>query len=151
MDLINDLEDISLPLLTDGDIEVFVNKMLSGREVPYEEDVPQRLIVRLGRPIPLFMQMATQDLYRLWKKEQRKIVAADVDTIFDALIVSSGARTRLQHYYIANPAILYGSQTLDCLCFVGTNQYMQIWAESGNADARNGTLVSGPRHRTSGA
>ena len=45
------------------------------------------------------MQMATQDLYRLWKKEQRKIVAADVDTIFDALIVSSGARTRLQHYY----------------------------------------------------
>ena len=99
VDLINDLEDISLPLLTDGDIEVFVNKMLSGREVPYEEDVPQRLIVRLGRPIPLFMQMATQDLYRLWKKEQRKIVAADVDTIFDALIVSSGARTRLQHYY----------------------------------------------------
>ena len=73
--------------------------MLSGRGVRFETDVVQRLIARLGRPIPLFMQMATQDLYRLWKNEQRKIVATDVDTLFDALIVSSGARTRLQHFY----------------------------------------------------
>ncbi len=99
VDLINDLEDVPLPQLTDGDIEVFVNEMLSGRGVPYDEAVPRQMSVRLGRPIPLFMQMATQDLYRLWKKEQRKIFAADVDAIFDALIVSSGARTRLQHYY----------------------------------------------------
>ena len=99
VDLINDLEDVPLPQLTDGDIEVFVNEMLSGRGVLYDEAVPRRMSVRLGRPIPLFMQMATQDLYRLWKKEQRKIFAADVDAIFDALIVSSGARTRLQHYY----------------------------------------------------
>ena len=99
VDLINDLEDVPLPQLTDGDIEVFVNEMLNGRGVPYDEAVPQRMSVRLGRPIPLFMQMATQDLYRLWKKEQRKILAADVDAIFDALIVSSSARTRLQHYY----------------------------------------------------
>ncbi len=99
VDLINDLEDIPLPPLTDDDIEVFVTEMLSGRGVPYDEAVPQRISVRLGRPIPLFLQMATQDLYRLWKKEERTILAADVDTIFDALIVSSGARTRLQHYY----------------------------------------------------
>ncbi len=99
VDLINDLEDVSLPPLTDGDIETFVNDMLSGRGVPFEEDVAQQLIARLGRPIPLFMQMATQDLYRLWKKEQRKIVATDVDTVFEKMIVSSGARTRLQHFY----------------------------------------------------
>ena len=99
VDLINDLEDVLLPPLTDGDIEVFVNEMLSGRGVPYDEAVPRRMSFRLGRPIPLFMQMATQDLYRLWKKEQRKILATDVDAIFDVLIVSSGARTRLQHYY----------------------------------------------------
>ncbi len=99
VDLINDLEDIPLPPLTDGNIRAFVTEMLSGRGVPYQEDVPQRLVSRLGRPIPLFMQMATQDLYRLWKKEQRGIVASDVDTIFEALIISPGARTRLQHYY----------------------------------------------------
>ena len=116
VDLINDLEDVPLPPLTDSDIEVFVNEMLSGRGVPYDEAVPRRMSVRLGRPIPLFMQMATQDLYRLWKKEQRKILAADVDAIFDTLIVSSGARARLQHYYsriqqyytrIANARIAY--------------------------------------------
>ena len=45
------------------------------------------------------MQMATQDLHRLWKREQRGIVAADVDSVFDALIVGSAARTRLQHFH----------------------------------------------------
>ena len=98
VDLINDFEDVSLPPLTDGDIETFVKEMLSGRDVPFD-DVPQRLIARLGRPIPLFMQMATQDLYRLWKREQRKIVATDVDTVFDAMVVGSAARTRLQHFH----------------------------------------------------
>ena len=99
VDLINDLTDISLPPLTEGDIETFVADMLSGRGVPFDADVPQRLIARLGRPIPLFMQMATQELYRRWKRDQRRLVAADVDTVFDEMIVGSGARTRLQHFH----------------------------------------------------
>ena len=73
--------------------------MLGGRDAPFDDDVPQRLIARLGRPIPFFMQMATQDLYRLWKQTQRKIVATDVDAVFDAMIVGSTARTRLQHFH----------------------------------------------------
>ena len=99
VDLINDLEDISLPLLTDSDIETFVTEMLGRWDVPFDDDIPQRLIARLGRPIPFFMQMATQDLYRLWKRTQRKIVATDVDTVFDAMVVGSAARTRLQHFH----------------------------------------------------
>ena len=99
VDLINDLDDVFLPPLTDGDIETFVTDMLSGRGVPFDGEVPQRLIARLGRPIPLFMQMATQDLYRLWKRERRCIAAADVDTVFEAMIVGSAARTRLQHFH----------------------------------------------------
>ncbi len=99
VDLINDLEDVSLPPLTERDIQVFVNEMLSGREVPFDDEVPQRLITRLGRPIPLFMQMATQELYQLWKREQRALVAEDVDAVFATLIVGSGARTRLQHFH----------------------------------------------------
>ena len=70
-----------------------------GRDVPFDDDVSQRLIARLGRPIPLFMQMAAQDLYRLWKREQRRIAAADVDSVFDAMIIGSAARTRLQHFH----------------------------------------------------
>ena len=99
VDLINDLEDVSLPPLTDEDIETFVTDMLGGRGVPFDDDVPQRLIARLGRPIPLFMQMATQELYRRWKREQHRIVAADVDSVFDEMIVGSAARTRLQHFH----------------------------------------------------
>ena len=99
VDRINDLEDVSLPPLTDGDIDAFVTDMLSWRDVPFDQDVPQRLIARLGRPIPLFMQMATQDLYRLWKREQRRIIATDVDAVFEAMIVGSAARTRLQHFH----------------------------------------------------
>ena len=99
VDLVNDLEDVPLPPLTDEDIETFVTDMLGGRDVQFADDVPQRLIARLGRPIPLFMQMATHDLYRRWKREQRGIVATDVDTVFDEMIVGSAARTRLQHYH----------------------------------------------------
>ena len=99
VDLINDLADIPLPPLTDEDVKAFLNDMLGGRGVPFGKVVAPRLVARLGRPIPLFMQMATQDLYRLWKREQRKIVATDVDAVFDAMIVSSGARTRLQHFH----------------------------------------------------
>lgn len=99
MDLINDFEDVALPPLTDDDVKAFTKEMLSGRDVPFDDDVPQRLIDRLGRPIPLFMQMATQNLYRLWKHERRKVVVADVDAVFDVLIVGSAARTRLQHFH----------------------------------------------------
>ena len=98
VDLFNDFDDVPLPLFSEGDIEFFVKEMLSGRGVPFDDDVPQRLIKLLGSPIALFMQMATQDLYRLWKRERRRIVAADVDAIFGAMIVGPSARTRLQHF-----------------------------------------------------
>ena len=99
VDLINDFDDIPLPPLTDGDIKAFVDDMLSGRGVQFDGDVAPRLIHRLGSPIPLFMQMATQELYHVWKREQRQVTAQDVDAVFESLIVSSAARTRLQHFY----------------------------------------------------
>ncbi|MCY4454333.1 MAG: AAA family ATPase [Immundisolibacterales bacterium] len=99
VDLINDLEDVSLPPLTEEHIETFVADMLGGRSVPFDADVPRRLIARLGRPIPFFMQIATRDLYRRWKRGQRRIAATDVDAVFNEMIVGSAARTQLQHYY----------------------------------------------------
>ena len=99
VDLVNDVEDVSLPPLTDENIATFVADMLGGRGVPFEGDVPRQLIVRLGRPIPFFMQIATQNLYRLWRREQRTISLTDVDAVFDEMIVGSAARTQLQHYH----------------------------------------------------
>ena len=99
VDLINDLEDVALPVLTPEQIEAFVHQMLAGREVPHDEAVPARLIARLGRPIPLFMQMATQDLYRRWKHNGYPLTGADIDGVFDSLVTTSAARDKLQHFY----------------------------------------------------
>ena len=99
LDLINSLHDVALPVLNDQQVREFVRKMLSERQVPFAAEVPGAVAHRLGRPVPLFMQMITQDLYRMWKHEQRLIQSADVDTAFSELIVSSAARDKLQHYY----------------------------------------------------
>ena len=151
VDRINDLEDVSLPPLTDGDVEAFVTEMLSGRDVPFDDDVAQRLIARLGRPIPLFMQMATQDLYRLWKREQRKIVAADVDTVFDTMIVGSAARTRLKHFHFEDQPILRGSETFDCPCLARPNQRERIGVEARSPVAGDGTSAGKSRRHSPGA
>ncbi len=99
VDLINDLEDLSLPILTDAQVIGFVQRMLAGRGVEFEATVPECLRAHLGRPIPLFMQMATQELYRSWKKAPRKLASADVDQVFAQLVISTAARDKLQHYY----------------------------------------------------
>lgn len=99
VDLINDLDDVPLPVLTDTHVIEFVQLMLTGRGVDFDVTVPERLRAHLGRPIPLFMQMATQELYRSWKKAPRKILSADVDQVFAQLVVSTAARDKLQHYY----------------------------------------------------
>ena len=49
----------------------------------------------LSHPADFFQVL----LDRLWRREQRTIVATDVDTVFDAIIVGSAARTRLQHFH----------------------------------------------------
>ena len=99
VDLINDLDDVPLPVLTDVQVIAFVQRMLAGRGVDFDATVPEQLRVHLGRPIPLFMQMATQELYRSWKKAPRKLASADVDQVFAQLVVSTAARDKLQHYH----------------------------------------------------
>ncbi len=99
VDLINDLDDVPLPVLGDAQVIEFVQLMLAGRGVEFEAVVPECLRTHLGRPIPLFMQMATQELYRSWKKAPRKLASADVDQVFAQLVISTAARDKLQHYY----------------------------------------------------
>lgn len=99
VDLINDLDDIPLPVLTDARVVEFVQLMLDKRGVDFEATLPEQLCKHLGRPIPLFMQMATQELYRSWKKAPRKLMSTDVDQVFAQLVVSTAARDKLQHYY----------------------------------------------------
>ena len=105
VDRINDMKDVELPVLTRQQVGQFVMDMLAGRGVQFDKAIVGRVLDRLGRPIPLFLQMATQDLYRLWKKRPTKkgkrqpLTPEDVDQVFDDLIRSSAAQDKLQHFY----------------------------------------------------
>ena len=150
VDLINDFEDVALPPLTHGDIEAFVKEMLSGRDVPFDDDVVQRLIDLLGRPIPLFMQIAAQDLYRLWKRKRRRIVAADVDAVFDAMIVGSAARTRLQHFHSRIRQYYADPKRSIAHALLGTSQHERIGVEARNSVAGDGTSAGRSRRHAPG-
>ena len=96
---INDLAIETLPVLTDDEVAIFVKSMLDSRDVPIDDDVPATVLRRLGRPIPLFLQLATQDIYRSWQKRPRRISSKDVNVVFDSMISSQAAQDKLQHYH----------------------------------------------------
>jgi uncharacterized protein len=99
IDLINNLSQERLPVFTPEEVEEFVMKMLEERSVKFQPEVPSLVEKHLGRPIPIFLQMATQELYRRWKCQQKELTATDVEAVFDELITGSGAHDKLQHYY----------------------------------------------------
>lgn len=102
VDLINDLDDIPLPTLSDKQVCDFISTMLIMRDVQLDEAVPKRCLQLLGRPIPLFMEMLTHDLKRSWERRLESryaLEAEDVDAVFVELIRSSAAQDKLQHYY----------------------------------------------------
>jgi uncharacterized protein len=99
LDLFNSFNTIDLPVLTRLQTIEFVSSMLLDRSVTFDSAVPLLVADRLGRPVPLFLQMVTQDLFRSWNKKHRTLTYVDVDQIFSDLVVSSTARDKLQHYY----------------------------------------------------
>ena len=127
LDRINDLDDEPLPDLTPAQVEEFVAVMLASRGVPFERKLPVRLRELLGRPIPLFLQMLTQDLYRSWRKRPRKLKPADVDAEFARFITSTAAQDKLQHFYTrlakyyAEPALSQAHALLNQLCTTGAD------------------------------
>jgi hypothetical protein len=99
LDEINDLHDVPLPVLTPAEVKQFVCEMLAARGVEFSEQVPAKVAAELGRPVPVFLQMITQDLYRMWKRDVKKLTSREVKAAFDELIVASGARDKLQHFH----------------------------------------------------
>jgi len=101
VDLINDFNDIALPELTPDQVIEFVDEMLAGRDVTFDNSVPRTVAELLGRPIPLFLQMITQDLYRLWKRrpDRPELTPGDVNQVFADFVKSSAAQDKLQHFY----------------------------------------------------
>jgi len=99
IDLINNLSVESLPVFTPDQVRQFVREMLSQRLVQFHPDIPELVELRLGRPIPLFLQMATQELCRRWHNALRELDVHDVSIVFDSLVTGVGAQDKLQHYH----------------------------------------------------
>lgn len=99
LDAINDVAVESLPVLLAEEVHDFVRRMLKSVSAPFHADVPLQVARRLGQPIPLFMQLATQDLHRQWRRNPRELTTVDVDAVFEALVMSQAAYDKLQHYY----------------------------------------------------
>ena len=122
LDRINDLKDVALPDLAKPQIESFVRDMLDARKVEFEKKVPARLRELLGRPIPLFLQMLTQDLSRSWRNKPRKLKNTDVEAEFARFVTSTAAQDKLQHYYTRlakyyeEPALSQAHEVLNHLC-----------------------------------
>lgn len=122
LDRINDLKDVPLPDLSPQQIEAFVQDMLAARQVEFEKKVPARVCELLGRPIPLFLQMLTQDLFRSWRNKPRKLKKADVEAEFARFVTSTAAQDKLQHYYTRlakyyeEPALSQAHEVLNHLC-----------------------------------
>jgi uncharacterized protein len=97
--LVNDLKVEPLPPFTQDEIRTFVENMLRGRGGTLDGKVVPRIIELLGSPIPLFLQMLTQELYRLWRRNPSAALStAGVDEVFNKSLLGEMARDKLQHY-----------------------------------------------------
>ncbi len=96
---VNDLKTEPLPAFTNKEVATFVKSMFNNRDVRFDDTVIPRIGALLGTPIPLFLQMLTQELHRLWKRDRAKILSASqVDELYNKSLLGEMARDKLQHY-----------------------------------------------------
>jgi len=99
VDRMNDPEVVSLPVFSGEQVMEFVVTMLEDRGCGFDADVPEEVAKQLGRPIPYFLQMVTQELSRTWARTGVPLVRQDVVDVFNGVVASPEARDKLQHYH----------------------------------------------------
>ena len=81
---INDLEKEILPPFTEEEVGHFVTQMLEQRDVLFDPQIISQIKNLLGSPIPVFLQLFTQELYRYWRRAGRKKIEKDhVSHVFE--------------------------------------------------------------------
>ncbi len=99
VNLINDLKVETLLPFNSNEVAIFVERMLSDHQVRFDKSVAPRVIELLGSPIPMFLQLLTQELYRKWKRNRDETVTAEtVIEVFNKALLGETARDKLQHY-----------------------------------------------------
>ena len=98
--LINDLHTEALPTIQPSEIKEFVRSMLLSRGVKFDESLIPRIHALLGAPIPYFLQLFTQELYRYWRREAPAVLNTDcADEVFQKSLLGESAQDKLQHYH----------------------------------------------------
>ena len=100
INLINDLKPEPLPVISKQELNDFISKMLDERDVKYTNTLIPRVYELLGEPIPYFLQLFTQELFRYWRREKpKKLNASHVDHVFQHSLLGEAAHDKLQHYH----------------------------------------------------
>jgi len=98
VNLVNDLKVEVLHPFDEAEVRAFIQGMFKRYSVIYDEEVIPRILDLLGSPIPFFLQMLTEELYRHWKKKKATLSVDDVNTVFNKTLLGETARDKLQHY-----------------------------------------------------
>ncbi|CAC9610582.1 hypothetical protein [uncultured Gammaproteobacteria bacterium] len=98
--LINDFKTEILPVIKDEEASNFISDMLTAKGIVFDEDVIKQMMKLLGEPMPYFLQLFTQELYRHCSREKvNEISITTVDFIFNTVLLGQPAQDKLQHYY----------------------------------------------------
>lgn len=98
LSLVNDLNKEILPPFTPQEVNDFVTRMLTERKVNFDPGIVPTIRELLGNPIPFFLQLLTQEIYRYWKRHDKiKITSANVIEVFENSLLGERARDKLQH------------------------------------------------------
>ncbi len=97
---INDLKTEILPTIQQEEVASFVSMMLDARKVSYDNSLIPRIYQLLGEPIPYFLQLFTQELYRYWKRKKPDMLnASHAESVFQHALLGEAAHDKLQHYH----------------------------------------------------
>lgn len=98
LNLINDFRVEPLPPFSHEEVHEFASTMLKMRGVSFEPEVVDKVKQLLGKPIPFFLQLLTQELYRDWRKHRETLTLKHVDAVFNRVLLGETARDKLQHF-----------------------------------------------------
>jgi hypothetical protein len=102
MNTINDFTTEYLPIIQENEVNNFISSMLEQRGVIFNESILKTIYDLLGEPIPFFIQLFTQEIYRYWRREKNninEIGTKEVKEIFNKHLLGESAKDKLQHYH----------------------------------------------------
>ncbi len=98
--LINDFRVEVLPPWNEEEVDKFVSTMLTERNLAFDKNIVPHILALLGQPIPLFLQLITQELYRYWRRKHPPTLTTEiVDHVYQHALLGESAHDKLQHYH----------------------------------------------------